>query len=109
VQTPDRPNSGEGGGQFGDRAAQTGAGDTPRYGGTGSLSGAAGGGSASASQRPEFSGGGAQTRPSNQDYGRLNRDAAARSGGNQSYQNRRTQQRPSGGMQRQPRAMPRRR
>jgi hypothetical protein len=107
VQTTERPNGGEGGGQFGDRAAQTGAGDTPRYGGTGSLSGAGGG--ASASQRPEFSGGGVQTRPANQDYGQLNRDAAARRGGNQSYQNRRTQQRPSGGMQRQPRAMPRRR
>ena len=112
VQTPERPNGGEGGGNFsrdqlGDRPAQTGVGDAPRYGGSGSLSGAGDG--ASASQRPEFSGGGMQARPANQDYGQLDRDAAARRGGNQSYQNRRSYQRPAGGMQRQPRAMPRRR
>ena len=106
METPDRPNAGEGGGgQLGDRAAQTGASNTPRYGGSGSLSGSG----ASASQRPGNSGGAsASTRPA-YEYGNLNRDAAARSGGNQSYQNRRSYQRPAGGMQRQPRAMPRRR
>ncbi len=111
VQTPQRPKAGEDGGdfsrdqvdaasrdaareqatqaagqgQFGDRAAMDGASVEPRYGGSGSLGGT-----------------GAQTRPPYQNYDQLNRDAAARHGGNQSYHGRQTQRASS--MQRAPRA-----
>jgi hypothetical protein len=105
MQTPERPNSGEGGGQLGDRAAQTGAGDTPRYGGTGSLGGT-GNAASQYGDRAQSNPGGAQTRPASQDYGQLNRDASARRGGYQSYEGRRSG---GGGMNRQPRAMSRRR
>jgi hypothetical protein len=134
METPDRPNAGEGGGnlsrdqfdaasgdaararpadtgagQLGDQAAQSGSRDAPRYGGSGSLESRdqAGQTGSQARDRSQSYGGAAQVQSSNSSYSQLDRDAAARSGGNQSYQ-RRTQQSRSG-MQRQPRAMPRRR
>jgi hypothetical protein len=89
----------EGQGQFGDRATQGGMSSEPRYGGTGSLGGTSG----QSGQRPQTTGGGsAQTRPSHQNYNELNRDAAARHGGTQSYQGRQTQR--SGSMRRAPSA-----
>jgi len=120
VQTPERPNAGEGGGnfsrdqfdaasrdaarsqatqaggsgQFGDRAAQSNASSTTRYGGSGSL----GGTGAQSAQRSQTMGGGAQARPSYQNHDQLNRDAAARHGGTRSYQGRQTQR--AGSMQR---------
>lgn len=97
VQTPERPNEGGGSGSFSrdqldassreaarTQAAQGSASAEPRYGGSGSL------------------GGGAQAQPSHQNYDQLNRDAAARRGGNQSYQGRQAQR--SSSMQRAPRA-----
>ncbi len=125
VQKPERPDAGEGNGNFsrdqldassrdaartqatqaggqgqpGDRAAQNGAGATPRYGGSGSL----GGTGSQTGQRSQDMGGGAQARPSYQNYDQLNRDSAARRGGNQSFQQRSSMQR-SGGMQRRPAA-----
>ena len=91
VDTPDRPDRGEGAG-----------GDTPRYGGSGSLesrntdsarnpSGDRGGVSAGQSgYRSPSTGGATQSRSSDSNYSRsqLNRDAAARSGGYQSHQRR---------------------
>ena len=95
VDTPDRPDRGEGAG-----------GDTPRYGGSGSLesrspdaarnpSGERGGtGAAQSGYQSPSMGGATQARPSSSDYSKLNRDAAARSGGYQSHQRR------AGGMSR---------
>ena len=99
VQKPERPNAAEGGGNFSreqfDAASRDAAGTnaaeagTTRYGGSGSLGGTSG----QAGQRSQTMGGGAQARPSYQNYDQLNRDAAARRGGTKSYQGRQTQQR----------------
>jgi hypothetical protein len=103
VDVPDRP--GDGGfdrSQFDassrdaarDRAAEQSAG-APRYGGSGSLESRGGisdvGGAGQAGNRAAGiggTGGTMATRPATSNVGQLNRDAAARSGGYQSYQRR---------------------
>ncbi len=100
VDAPDRPGDGErpgagegnfsrdqGGAATNDRAA----GDSPRYGGSGSLESRDT--SNRAGQRDSSYGSrGTQTRPANSNYNQLNRDAAARNGGYQNHQRRTTAQ-----------------
>ncbi len=74
VDVPDRPNAGAGG-------------DTPRYGGTGSLE-SRGTGDRAGQRDSSVGSPGTQTRPANSNYSQLNRDAAARQGGYQTHERR---------------------